>query len=173
MLDRDVSIEIDALTLCLRNRRTKEIVKTEFHPVGSDEVMNLQRKNWNFDWSEPLINGYEVYKLCLRKTRTIQGLVALKPEARSHAVHIDIVEAAPHNIGKAGRYEGVGGHLFAIAAKKSKEYGFNGFTYFTAKSTLIEHYMKALGAIVVNPRLRIMAIDELAAKNLINKYFEE
>ena len=51
------------------------------------------------------------------------------------------------------------------------ENGFGGYTYFMAKSTLAEHYNKVLGAIIVNPRLRIMAIEEDAAQALIKKYF--
>ena len=37
--------------------------------------------------------------------------------------NVDIVETAPHNYGHNGKYEGVGGHLFAIACKVSMESG--------------------------------------------------
>jgi hypothetical protein len=146
-------------------------VKTDYRLVELAEVQDLKRKGWRFDWAEPFRNGYDVYRLSVLGDYEIQGLVALKPEARSHAIKIDIVESAPTNVGRGGRYEGVGGHLFAIAAKISIERGFGGYTYFVAKSTLIEHYNKELGAVMINPRHRIMAIEEKAAKTLIDRYF--
>ena len=170
---REIEIEIDSLTCCLRNRRTRENVKTESGSVTLSEVQDLRRKGWRFDWMEFFKSGFDVYRLSVQGDNEIQGLVALKPDPRSHAVKIDIVESAPTNVGRGGRYEGVGGHLFAIAAKISMENGFGGYTYFVAKSTLVEHYNKELGAVMINPRLRIMAIEEEAASALIEKYFKE
>ena len=44
-------------------------------------------------------------------------------------------------------YKGIGGHLFAIAAQKSYEYGFDGFlTGFAANEKLMFHYCKEFGA---------------------------
>ena len=41
------------------------------------------------------------------------------------------------------RYYGVGGHLFAIAAQKSIEYGHGGLIYgFAANKELLKHYVK-------------------------------
>jgi hypothetical protein len=168
---REIEIEIDSLTCCLRNRRTREVVNTEYSPITLTEVQDLRKKGWRFDWTEPFKNSYDVYRLTIVDDKDIQGLVALKPEKNNHAVYIDIVESAPSNVGRGGRYEGVGGHLFAIAAKVSMENGFGGYTYFMAKSTLAEHYNKVLGAIIVNPRLRIMAIEEYTAQALVKKYF--
>lgn len=170
---REIAIRIDNLTHCLRNRRTREIVKTEYCPVTLSEVKGLNKKGWRFDWTLPFGNGYTVYRLSILGDKEIQGLVALKTEKETRAVNIDIVESAPANIGRGGRYEGVGGHLFAIAAKISIENGFGGYTYFITKSTLAEHYNRELGARMVNPRLRIMAIEEEAAQALVKRYFKE
>ena len=105
-------------------------------------------------------------------------MVAMKAEASAKAVRIDVVEAAPHNnphnpnnATKAKEYSGVGGHLFAEAARQSKEMGYGGFVYFQAKTNLIDHYQNELGAILINPKHRIMAIDEQAAKSLIDRYY--
>lgn len=123
---REIEIEIDSLTCCLRNRRTREIIKTEFSPVTLFEVKDLKKNSWRFDWTEPFKNGFDVYRLSMQGDNEIQGLIALKLEPGSHAVKIDIVESSPKNVGRGGRYEGVGGHLFAIAAKISIENGFSG-----------------------------------------------
>lgn len=83
---------------------------------------------------------------------------------------MDIVETAPHNFGHEGRYEGVGGHLFAIACKLSLDAGCDGYVAFTAKTNLIEHYQETLNAKVLNGQR--MFIDENVAKELIEKYLE-
>lgn len=95
-------------------------------------------------------------------------MIAVRTEEANSAVHIEIVESSPENRGKNKDFNGVGGHLFAIAAKKSVEDGFGGFAYFTAKTNLIAHYQKELGAKLVSGR--VMAIDEQAAYNLLSKY---
>ncbi|MDA8211558.1 MAG: hypothetical protein M0021_06745 [Clostridia bacterium] len=102
-------------------------------------------RNWKFDWILPVTQGYEVYALMLEKDDDLQGLIALKDEQSNMAIHIDVVETAPHNYGSYGKYEGVGGHLFAFAGKMSIEKGY-GFIYFDAKTDLIGYYKKKLGA---------------------------
>ena len=74
---------------------------------------------------------------------------------------------------KKKEYSGIGGHLFAEAVKESMEQGFDGYVYFKAKTDLIEHYQKELGAVLINPRERIMAIDERSAKVLYDKYYKD
>ena len=59
---------------------------------------------------------------------------------------MDIVEAAPFNVGSGGKYKGVGAHLFAIACKLSWDVGNEGYVQFTAKTDLVNHYIKTLNA---------------------------
>ncbi|MCR5302420.1 MAG: hypothetical protein K6E49_08285 [Lachnospiraceae bacterium] len=60
--------------------------------------------------------------------------------------------AAPHNnieiCGRGNqRYVGVGGHLFAIAIRKSVEYGYGGAIFGFAKDAKkLAHYVKWFGA---------------------------
>ena len=65
----------------------------------------------------------------------------------------------------------MGGHLFAIACKYSLDNGCDGYVAFTAKSNLIEHYKKELGAFLVMDRR--MCIEEKTAKMLIQKYINK
>ena len=66
------------------------------------------------------------------------------------AVYISWMCTAPQNnkiISENVRYLGVGGHLFAIAAKKSLEYGYDGYMYgFAANEKLLKHYVDKLNA---------------------------
>ena len=85
--------------------------------------------------------------------------------------HIDIVEAAPFNVGHNGRYKGVGAHLFAIACKQSWEAGNEGYVQFTAKTDLVEHYKMMLQAKQID--WHTLYIDSYGAWTLIKKYFRE
>lgn len=169
-----IKVDIDELTPCLRRLKDNKIVRTEvfeIKPKKSDFA------DWEFDWLLPAKSGHSVYAIKAKEDERIQGLVALKLDERNCAVHIDIVEAAPFNNPHNKKfvqkeYSGVGGHLFAEAVRQSYEAGFDGAVYFTAKSDLIEHYKKELGAVLTNPRLRIMFIDEEAAIKLYNRYYK-
>jgi len=84
-----------------------------------------------------------------------------------------LAESAPHNRGKGKQYEGVGGHLFAIAIKLSMVNGFDGYVFFNAKNMkLVKHYSETLGATEVPTRVHEyrMEVLEEVAKNVINKY---
>lgn len=59
--------------------------------------------------------------------------------------------------------------MFAIAAKQSFDYGFDGYVYFEAKTKLIHHYKKMLGAIRVGNSNR-MYINTANARALVEKY---
>ena len=59
-------------------------------------------RNWKFDWTLPLAQGYEVYALTLENDDELQGLIALKDEWENMAIHIDILETAPRNYGSQG-----------------------------------------------------------------------
>jgi len=81
-----------------------------------------------------------------------------------------LVENAPFNIGQNKLYEGVAGNLVAHACKVSFQQGFNGFVAFTAKTKLIVHYQKNLGAYSLSGNR--MIISKEAAQVLIDKYFK-
>ena len=80
------------------------------------------------------------------------------------------LRTAPHNYGHLGKYEGVGGHLFAIACQISLEAGCDGVVAFTSKTSLVEYYKQALNAIEIADRR--LVIFEDAAKILLNKYIK-
>ena len=67
-------------------------------------------------------------------------------------------------------YEGVAGNLVAYACKVSFQNGFDGYLSFTAKTKLIDHYIKTLDAYHFGGHL--MIINTIAANKLIDKYFK-
>lgn len=168
-----INLEVDELTPCLRRLRDDKIVDTGVFEISPTRE---EYKEWEFDWTLPEKKGYKVYELKAEGDYRTQGLIALKQDELNSAIHVDIIEAAPFNnphnkyfVEK--QYNGIGGHLFAEAVKQSYEAGFEGAVYFTAKTDLIEHYRKELGAVLVNSKTRTMFIDEEAAKKLYDRYY--
>ena len=131
---------------------------------------------------EPMITTREVYHTIdgkdkkskvLKMTTTenrdvIQGLLSY--EIEDNFIFVNLVENAVFNRGKEKLYEGVGGNLFAYACKLSFDMGFGGFVSFKAKTALIEHYKKSLGAEVALGQR--MYIGSHASILLINQYFK-
>ena len=132
-------------------------------------IMLKDYEGWKFDWSRTEKNGYIIYELFLADDETVQGRISLRIDGG--VADVDIVETAPHNYGHTGKYQGVGGHLFAIACQVSMEAGCDGFVAFTAKSDLIAYYQKVLDAQVA--RGQRMYIDEVAADILMEKYIRK
>lgn len=98
----------------------------------------------------------------------IQGLISISIE--SDHVFMNLVESAPFNMGRNKLYEGVAGNLVAYACKVSFQKGFDGFTAFDAKTKLIPHYEKTLGAYHFGGQR--MIIPTPSAQILIDKYFK-
>lgn len=119
----EIEVIIDLLTNCLICTETGEECDTEYRFVTKTitkmDAMGLKAQGWKFDWSIPHKNGYEVYELLLVDDDEVQGRIALKHIRDQYYTHVDIVEAAPFNVGKDGKYKGVGAHLFAITCKLS------------------------------------------------------
>lgn len=160
----NIDITIDMITECLIDRQTGLEQETEIA-----QVKGLSLSCWLFDWNIEFENGHTVYALRLKGQTQIQGLISFDIDTENKAVFVHLAESAPHNVGSKGRYLGVGGHLFAEAVKKSMEAGYEGFVHFKAKTSLINHYEKSLGAIHVGGG--IMYINEIAAYNLYEKYY--
>jgi hypothetical protein len=167
-----VDIIIDNVTPCLIERKTGAIVPTTYSLLTLDELRSITNMNWQFDWAHFSLSKAVVYKIAVKGEAEIQGLIAIEDDAPDKAVYIKIAESAPHNKGKDGQYIGVGGHLFAVAIKRSVDRGFGGFAYMDAKNMkLIRHYEATLGATFIGmPHPYRMFIDEQAAKNLLEKY---
>jgi hypothetical protein len=139
--------------------------------LSLEELKKITKKNgWSFNWkSEYKKPKSEIYKLTISNNpNIIQGLVSF--EIKTDHVFMNLIESAPFNIGKNKTYLGVPGNLVAFVCKVSFQRGFDGFVSFIAKTQLIEHYEKSLGANHFGGQL--MIINNVAALNLIGKYFK-
>ena len=162
---------IDKLTNSIENTVTGDSFPTEVSRLTKTDLKQVTKKNgWAFNWKSELDdNTREVYKLTISNNpNIIQGILSLTIEP-DH-IYMDLLESAPFNRGRNKIYEGVAGNLVAYACKVSFQNGFDGYLSFTAKTKLIDHYIKTLEAYHFGGHL--MIITTIAANKLIDKYFK-
>ena len=161
---------IDKLTNSIQNTISRDSFATEVSRLTKVDLKQVIKKNgWSFHWKQEFDNNArEVYKLTITNNPTIiQGLLSFS--VKSDHIYMELVESAPFNLGRNKLYEGVPGNLVAFACKVSFQQGFDGFLSFTAKTKLIEHYEKTLGAYHFGNHL--MIIPTKVAQHLIDTYF--
>jgi len=166
-----LDFEIDKLTNSIQNTISGDSFPTEVSHLTKADLKQVAKKNgWAFNWKAELDdNTREVYKLTISNNpNIIQGILSLTIEP-DH-VYMDLLESASFNRGKNKLYEGVAGNLVAYACKVSFQNGFDGYLSFTAKTKLIDHYIKTLEAYHFGGHL--MIINTIAANKLIDKYFK-
>ncbi|MDR1088868.1 MAG: hypothetical protein LBL23_06335 [Coriobacteriales bacterium] len=166
---RKIDIIIDGITDCLVERASEKRIDTEISEVS----FRCRLPGWKFDWSEPERQGSSVYALRVKgdPEAVIQGLVAFHEDKENECVYGDLLESNSENIGRDGKYLGVGAHLTAFACKTARSLGYDAF-YFMAKTLLMDHYRKTLGATQIGSSA-LMGIFEPAFSNLINSYYEK
>ena len=171
-LARGIDAEIDKFTPCLIERNTGKILDTIYNRATSNDIRDLKKRGWLFNWNAANLRGADIYKLALDGDVDPQGLIAISDDPDNYAIYVNLVESAPQNKGKGGNFEGVGGHLFAIAAKLSVDKGYGGYLFLDAKNMeLVSHYENTLGAqLIGGAHPYRMVIDESAAKRIIEKY---
>jgi hypothetical protein len=145
-----IDIEIDKLTRSIENVITGDSFPTKILPLSKPDLIHLIPKNgWKFDWEqEYLQTDRDVYKLTILGNPTIiHGLISIAQ--MQGYLEMYLIESAPFNYGKNKMHYGVAGNLIAFACKRSFELGFEGFVAFTAKTVLMDHYIKTLGALPI------------------------
>jgi len=166
-----VDIIIDKLTPCLIELSTGKVLQTVFSIASKDDILGLKKKGWLFDWSDDVLQKTNIYKLMVKDDSIIQGLISA--EVVRGAVYVHIAESAPHNLPPNKKYDGVGGHLFAIAMKLSLSNGFGGYIFMDAKNQeLVNHYVDKLGARRISTRFHMhrLEVSEENAQSVIEKY---
>jgi hypothetical protein len=165
-----IDIVIDKLTNSIENTSTSEVFDTEVLRLTVDDVKQIKKSEWQFDWQNELKDkSKEVYKLTTVNNKTIiQGLLSI--EDKQDHIFMHLIESAKFNKGKTKAYFGVPGNLVAFACKISVDKGYEGFLAFDAKSTLIKHYQTTLNA--THFRGLRMFIETNAALKLISQYFK-
>ena len=174
-----IDIWIDEIVPCLKDTKTGDIKETVVFKIESRTYLKKFQKNngWHINWNE-IPKNVEVYALALKDDNTIQGLVGIRNDKDSNAVYLHWACTAPHNNKHeygVQKYIGVGGHLFAIAADKSIEWGYEGAIHgFAANEILLNHYIDVFHAEYLGMLHQYQFfIDEEQAKALLEVYHYE
>ena len=174
-----LDIWIDEIVPCLKNAQTGETEETVVFRVESRSYLRNFRKDngWRISWAR-LPKDVEVYALATSRDNEIQGLIGIRNDANAKAAYLYWACTAPHNNAHdfgSQKYSGVGGHLFAIAAEKSIQWGYDGLMYgYAANEKLLQHYVETLHAEFIGITHQYhFIIDEVAAKRLLEVYHYE
>ncbi len=166
---RALSFTIDKLTRSIENAVTGDRHPKLILPLTPADIKRLKKKDWLFDWKrEAADSTRSVYKLVIVGNEdVVQGLISL--EDKGDHIAMELIESAMFNRGKRKMYLGVLGNLVAFACKQSFERGYSGYVAFLAKTALIEHYKKELGAKMLFGAS--MVLETAAAALLVARYF--
>lgn len=171
-----INVWIDEFVPCLKNSKTGDFVETEVVQIKRKSFLEKfnKRTGWYTNWAD-LLKENEIYALVLKGTVDIQGLVAVHNDDDMKALRISWMCSNldnNKNVTDSPKFIGVGGHLFAIAAKISIDCGYNGLIYgYAANEKLFNHYIKTFNGepiCVFHPYH--FAIDENTAKHLMEVY---
>ena len=148
-----------------------ELVKIEIVLATSVE-MPLKKDGWSFNWRKLIKeSNTETFVLKIKeRPLNIEGVLQLKIE--NDMLIMDVVEIAPHNIGKKNKkYDYVAGCLIAFACRESFQIdgSYKGFLTFVSKTDLIEWYANKYGATLALGQR--MYIDPDIGTKLIEEYF--
>lgn len=154
-----ITVWVDELTPCLKDLETGLLIDTDVVHVKRRNILAgyNQHTGWYVNWQK-LYDENEIYALTLAGTYDIQGLVALhdNPDPAIAATYVAWMVAAPRNQKDQGanrtrKYAGVGGHLFAVAGRFSREHGHSDGAIYgdAANRKLLDHYVKDLGAVYI------------------------
>lgn len=171
-----IHVDIDELTPCLKDVRTGELVQTEVIRIKRKSFLKKYNKKngWYTNW-DSLVDEHEIYALVIAGTVDIQGLIAIASNDEMNAIYISWMCCSPDNnklLTANIRYSGIGGHLFAIAVRKSIHYGYEGFLYgFAANDSLMQHYINTFhGEKIGILHPYHFAIDGKNAKSIMEVY---
>ena len=174
-----LDIWIDDIVPCLKDTETGDIKDTVVFKIQSRSYLKKfkQKDGWHINWDE-IPKNVEVYALALRETNEIQGLVGVRNDHDAQAAYIHWACTSPHNNKHeygSKKYDGVGGHLFAIAIDKSFEWGYDGVVHgFAANMELVKHYMESFNAEhlgMLHPYQIVIGTDD--AKKILEVYSYE
>ncbi len=146
-----ICVDIDDLTPCLVDSTTGETIETEVIRIKRRSFLSkfTEKNGWYTNW-QALLKDNEVYALVVKGSVDIQGLVAIEDNPDYGAVYISWAVAAPQNnpeLYDSKKYNGVGGHLLAIAIDRSEALGHHGdVTGFCRNKEIMDHFVNSYDA---------------------------
>jgi len=165
--------------MILTNCATEENHEAVIEPITAKDfkIVKKSKDRFAFDWS--MYKDQEVYKLRLKTSDLILGLICLidHTDPETNAIEIELLEVSAENTRSTKKWDRIGGCLIAYACRESFKRGYGGHVFLTPKSYLLEVYPQKYGFIYVpmkslaRPLGFMVAFDEISRK-LIKKYLD-
>lgn len=134
--------------------------------VKSEEFQVLSKSRFWFNWNEE--KKFEVFKLSIKNSQDILGLISLKYHHSESREEIRLLAVSKENRGKNKKYDHIAGNLIAYACTRALTlYGEWACVSLRPKTQLIDHYIKKYGLIQAG---RSLFVDGLELINLIRMY---
>ena len=164
-----LDFEVDRLTNSIENTVSHEVFETAVAKLTSPK--EIKKGEWSFNWHDEIKESTkQVFKLTtINNPMIIQGLISLTD--KGDHIFMNLIESAKFNKGKNKLYIGVAGNMVAFGCKIAFELNYDGVVSFIAKTQLISHYEKTLGAKLFGGNR--MFIDTKEAFILTTKYFKD
>ncbi len=145
------------------------------------DLVKRDKGRFKFDWHKYKQQDCEVYKLYLKRTNVIMGLICLIEHPREtgeDAIEINLIELSAENRGTGKQYDNVAGCLIAFACEQSFEMDHDGYVFLKPKTGLLKHYQTKYGfchfPVKTEDRpMGIMVLNRNASLKLIKKYLKD
>jgi ribosomal protein S6E (S10) len=145
---------------------TGENHSVDILPVEIDELKTLRKDRYFFDWKTE--KNQEVYKLQIRGSSDILGLVSIERIIQEWRIHIRLLTVSKENKGYEKKYDKVAGNLIAYVAKIAiREFGELACVSLRPKSQIAQHYIDKYNMNITGMTLSI-EVPEII--DLINLY---
>jgi ribosomal protein S6E (S10) len=119
---------------------TGEKHSVDILPVEFDEFKTLRKNRYFFDWK--IENNQEVYKLQIKGSSDILGLISIERIPQEWRIHIRLLTVSKENKGHKKKYDKIAGNLIAYVAKIAiREFGELACVSLRPKSQIAEHYI--------------------------------
>ncbi|MFY8110044.1 MAG: N-acetyltransferase [Bacteroidia bacterium] len=146
-----------------------ERFKVEILPLESVDFKSITKKRYFFDWKLEL--GYEIYKLKIKGSNDIIGLISIERIPEEWRIHVRLLTVSIENKGVNKRFDKIVGNLLAfVAAIAVKEYGFLACVSLKPKTKIAKHYIDKYNMNITGMTLSLEVPEIL---NLIKDYTDE
>ena len=109
-------------------------------PVDMVDFKTLTKDRYFFDWN--LEKKQEVYKLLIKGSKDILGLVSIEKIPQEWRIHIRLLTVSKENKGSEKKYDRIVGCFIAFIAKMAiREFGELACVSLRSKSEIAQHYM--------------------------------
>jgi hypothetical protein len=141
-------------------------MRIEIVPVIPLDYQEISKSRFWFNWNEEILN--EVYKLRIKETKDILGLISLESIQRESRIEIRLLAVSRENRGENKKFDHIAGNLIAFACIRATTlFGEWACVSLTPKTLLINHYMKKYKMLQAG---RSLFVDGLELIELIKRY---